>query len=182
MCIDERDTRDSLVRLVTGITSNPTLRKDLLQEAMIHLWLTESSRPGQTKSWYLQGCKFHLLHYLNSGRSIDSRKRHFDGAQHFDESADGLENEWERGADDSVLSWVSARDLFSLLTQHLTPVENRVLHCLAEGMRTREIGRRLNISHTMVSRHRCKIAELVKRLEATDEGPRWTPRIALAAA
>jgi RNA polymerase sigma factor (sigma-70 family) len=179
MCIDDRDTRDSLVRMVTGITSNPTLRKDLLQEALIHLWLTEAARPGQTKSWYIQGCKFHLLHYLNSGRSVDSRKRHFDQMEHVEELGEGMEHEWERGADDAVLSWVNARDLYSLLERQLAPVERKVLECLSEGMKAREIGRQLGISHTMVSRHRCKIAELLKRLEA----PRpWTPGLAMATA
>ena len=176
MCIDERDTRDALVRLVTGMTSDPTLRKDLLQEAMIHLWLTETARPSQTKSWYIQGCKFHLLHYLNSGRSIDSRKRQFERTEHV-ERAEEIENEWERGTDDSVLSSVSARDLYALLERHLAPAERQVLFCLAEGLKTREIGRHLNISHTMVSRHRSKIAELLTRLEA----PRnWRPRFSMA--
>lgn len=176
MCIDQRDTRDALVRMVTGMTSDPTLRKDLLQEAMIHLWLTESARPGQTRSWYIQGCKFHLLHYLNSGRSVDSRKRHFERVEHV-ELPDDLENDWERGAEDAVLSTVSARDLYSLLEQQLSGIERQVLFCLSEGMRTREIGRHLNISHTMVSRHRTRIAELAKKLEM----PRaWTPRFSVA--
>ena len=75
MHVDESTTRERLGRLVQHITSNLTLWDDLLQEAMIHLWLMEVRRPGQTRSWYLQSCKFHLLHYLSSGRSVDSIKR-----------------------------------------------------------------------------------------------------------
>src|SRR6266436_668611 len=75
MFVDEPATRLSLVRMIRKMTANPTLCQDLLQEALIHLWLTETRRPGQTESWYLQSCKFHLLHYLASGRSIDSAKR-----------------------------------------------------------------------------------------------------------
>src|SRR5258708_37366966 len=72
---DELQTRESLVRMARRITSNVTLREDLLQEALIHLWLTERRRPGQTRSWYLQSCKYPLLHYLASGRRGDSTKR-----------------------------------------------------------------------------------------------------------
>src|SRR2546428_4571536 len=75
MCLDEPSTKDSLLRMTRRITPNFALRQDLLQEALIHLWLTETRRPGQTKSWYLQSSKFHLQHYLASGRSIDSTKR-----------------------------------------------------------------------------------------------------------
>src|SRR6266404_3118644 len=75
MFVDEPATRLSLVRMIRKMTANPTLCQDLLQEALIHLWLTETRRPGQTESWYLQSCKFHLLHYLASGRSVDCTKR-----------------------------------------------------------------------------------------------------------
>src|SRR5689334_13988341 len=67
--------RDSLVKMIRKLTPNAALREDLLQEATVHLWLTETRRPGQTRSWYLQSCRFHLQHYLNFGRSIDSAKR-----------------------------------------------------------------------------------------------------------
>src|SRR5437899_1659078 len=67
--------REALAGMIRSMTPNPALREDLLQEAMVHLWLTETRRPDQTRSWYLQSCRFHLQHYLNSGRSIDSGKR-----------------------------------------------------------------------------------------------------------
>src|SRR2546428_3542928 len=141
------------------------VRQDLLQEALVHLWLTETRRPGQTKSWYLQSAKFHVLHYLTSGRSVDSRKR---GRRysHFEQDSEQLE-EFPELVDpgDSVLSQVSARDIISLLSPHLSPCENSVLDGLADGLGVREIGRRLKISHTMVVRHRSKIASLLLKLE-----------------
>ena len=66
---------------------------------------------------------------------------------------------------DSVLSQVIARDIISLLSPHLCPCENAVLDGLADGLGVREIGRRLGISHTMVVRHRSKIASLLLKLE-----------------
>src|SRR5262245_3014562 len=64
-----------LLRIIRTVTSDLILGDDLYQEAVIHLWQTEMRRPGQTESWYLKSCKFRLLHYLDSGRSVDSRKR-----------------------------------------------------------------------------------------------------------
>ena len=75
----------------------------------------------------------------------------------------------------SVLSCVSARELVSLLSRQLLPPEKAVLECLADGLGPREIGRRLNLSHTMVIKHRCKIASLLARLETAPQ--RLLPRV-----
>jgi DNA-directed RNA polymerase specialized sigma24 family protein len=165
MHVDEPKTKELVGRLVQKMTSNPTLWDDLHQEALIHLWLTEAHRPGQTRSWYLQSCKFHLLHYLASGRSVDSIKRR-DGQMPYETQ---LEDQSERPdlADPGacVLSFVSARELVSMLSLRLLPTERAVLGCLADGLGPREIGRRLKISHTMVLKHRSKIASLLDNLE-----------------
>jgi len=66
---------------------------------------------------------------------------------------------------DSVVSQVIVRDIISLLSPYLCSRGNAVLECLADGLGVREIGRRLEMSHTMVIRHRSKIASLLLRLE-----------------
>jgi RNA polymerase sigma factor (sigma-70 family) len=157
--------RELLVQMIRRLTPNPTLREDLLQEAMIHLWRTETRRPGQTRSWYLQSCRFHLQHYLNGGRSIDSTKRWRDQMP-FTEHSEHIPDPSEQAdSGDSIFTCVNAREILSLLTPHLSPQEKEVLVCLAEGLGAREIGRRLHLSHTMAIRHRRKIAMLLKRLE-----------------
>jgi len=163
--LDNRFIRESLERLIRNLTSDTALHEDLLQEAMVHLWLTGDRRPGQTPSWYLQSCKFHLQHYLTSGRSVDSGKRRSGQVQFAvdSEDADGLPERGDEG--NSVVTSVSARELLALLAQMLSAPENAVLACLADGLGTREIGRELNISHTMVIKHRRKIAGLIARLE-----------------
>jgi RNA polymerase sigma factor (sigma-70 family) len=163
MNVNEPGTRELLRRLVRTITANPVLWDDLFQEALIHLWRIEARRPGFTRSWYLQSCKFHLRHYLAAGRSIDSMKRREGRVENETElEADAFELE---DSGDSVLSCVCAREIISMLSQELLPPERAVLNCLADGLGPREIGRRLNISHTMVIKHRCKIASLLSRLE-----------------
>ena len=136
-----------------------------MQEALIHIWLIQTRRPGQTRSWYLQSCKFHLRHYLNSGRSIDSPKRRASQVPFASEAA-GTEFTELSDSGDSVFSWVSARDLIARLACELMPEERAVLECLANGLGPREIGRKLNVSHTLIIKRRRKLACLLNQLEA----------------
>jgi RNA polymerase sigma factor (sigma-70 family) len=165
MFVDEISTRESLGRMVRKVTANRALREDLLQEGLVHLWITEVSRPGQTRSWYLQSCKYHLLHYLAAGRSVDSGKRRNRQTLFEEDSESGGEMTEEIDSGESVFALVSARDIVELLLPLLNAQEQSVLKCFADGLRLREIGRRLKISHTMVIRHRRKIASLLSRLE-----------------
>jgi DNA-directed RNA polymerase specialized sigma24 family protein len=147
------------------MTLNLALREDLLQEALLHLWRMKTRRPGQTRSWYVQSCRFHLTHYLASGCSVDSIKRGR-GHSRYDEVSeepDGFPEMVE--SQNSVLSQVIAGDLISVLAPNLRPGELAVLHSLADGLGAREIGRRLKMSHTMVLRCRAKIKSLLVRLE-----------------
>lgn len=164
MLIDDLQTLEQLGRIVVRLTSNPALREDLMQEALIHLWQVQEQTPGQTKNWYLQNCRFHLLHYLALGRSVDSPKRR--GSQvHPPDQDDELDNWLDRfEGPDSVIQDVSARDILDSLSKLLSAREMSILQWLAEGLATREIARRLGISHPMVIKHRRKIAALAKTL------------------
>ena len=164
--LEELTMREALAQMVRGMTSNEAFREDLLQEAVVHLWLTETRRPGQTRSWYLQSCKFHLQHYLSGGRSIDSAKRWRDQLPFKEPEEEENESaHHESDCGNSVLTAVSAREILELLSAHLTRQERAVLDCLADGLGAREIGRKLKLSHTMVIRHRRKIAALFQKLE-----------------
>jgi len=106
-----------------------------------------------------------LQHYLAAGRSVDSTKRRSGQLQFAQdcEEEDGIPEQGDEG--NSVVTSVSARDLISLLSALLSAQENAVLNCLADGLGARAIGRELNISHTMVIKHRRKIAALLERLD-----------------
>jgi len=171
MFVDEVFTREALGRMIRKLTANRALREDMLQEALIHLWLTEVGRPGQTRSWYLQSCKYHLLHYLATGRSVDSGKRRGGQLQLAEETEEPCDFLDHNDSGNSVFGWVSARDIISLLSPQLGRQEKAVLGCFADGLGLREIGRKLKISHTMVIRHRRKIASLLTRLDG-DSKPR----------
>ena len=113
----------------------------------------------------MQSCRFHLQHYLNCGRSIDSAKRWRDQLPLNEHRDDEESCNEEADSGNSVLTSVSAREILALLAPHLSKLEQTVLDCLADGLSAREIGRKLKLSHTMVIRHRRKIASLLTRLE-----------------
>src|ERR1700746_1139026 len=73
--LDDAFLIESLRRIVAGVTRNPALQEDLVQESLVHLWKVQCDNPGRTKSWYLQNCRFHVQHWLAAGRSLDSPKR-----------------------------------------------------------------------------------------------------------
>jgi RNA polymerase sigma factor (sigma-70 family) len=162
----ELTLRESLIRMVWKMTDDPELRADLLQEATVQLWRVQTQRPGQTRSWYLQSCRFRVQHYLAAGRSVDSTKRRNGWLELDPDSEHGERIFNEVDNSESVFASVSARDLMAQLAPRLESLERRVLDCFAEGMGAREIGRKLKISHTMVIKHRRRIAALLQRLEA----------------
>lgn len=164
MLIDETEIRNLLSRVVCSLASDAEFHDDLMQEALIHLWQEELQRPGQTQSWYIQSCRFHLQNYLARGRSIDSmRHRHgrfLPTAQR--DLSEPFEDDLE--CDESFLPSVSAHDMMQLLSKRIKPFEQTVLGYLADGFGVREIAQKLRVSHQAVSKHRQKIASLAVQL------------------
>ncbi len=140
-------------------------QEDLFQEAMLHLWRQENLHPGQTLSWYLQSCSFHLRNLKAAGRSLDSPKRasgriqlpsdgsDHDLAHHAFMLADGFHE-------------ISARDLLETLTRRLLPRERRVLDLRLRGTRIAEIAKRLRLSPHTVIRILRKIVSSAEKLRS----------------
>ena len=164
MLVNQKETREALRRIAFKLTSDRTLREDLTQEALFHLWQREKQRPGQTRSWYFQSCRFHLLNYLRNGRSVDSRHRYRTLARPIQAAHSPPHSVEESAFEDSVRALVSAREMADLLLNRLTSREWQVLGCLGEGFGIREIAARLNLTHTWVIRCRSRIARLALKL------------------
>src|ERR1041384_303401 len=127
MLIEEAKICQSLHKIVGRLTGDPALQQDLMQECLIRLWKLEIEKPGRTRSWYLQNCRFHIQHWLASGRSLDSLKR-TKGENRI--TIDGVNDEmilnWYH-TNGELLEIVSARDIVSALAGYLKPRENVVL-------------------------------------------------------
>src|SRR6266481_1284279 len=160
MLIDEGQTRDLLRQIIAGFTRDSQLQQDLMQECLLHLWKLEREKPGRTRSWYLQGCRFHLQHCLVSGRSLDSLKR-ANGVIPID--VDGNDEEpalHGHHTNGEVFEAVSFADVVSTLRYQIMPRERQVLSGLADGMMLREIASEFGISYPTVLKYRRKIAAL----------------------
>ena len=104
------------------LTADRAWEEDLIQEAIIHLWLREKEHPGQTPSWYIQSCRLHLQNFLRKGRSIDGgNHRHAVSLPFMEE-----EQHPNLGVDDSLFSRVCARDLVYELCKWLVPAEKAI--------------------------------------------------------
>jgi RNA polymerase sigma factor (sigma-70 family) len=161
MIFERRNMRGLLRGIVRRLTTERVLEEDLIQEAIIHLWLREKAHPGQRQSWYIQSCRLYLQNFLRKGHSVDGGKhRHAAGLPIEPETQENLETH----AEDTFLSLVCARDLLAELGKWLTPLEKEILSLAHDGLSLREIGGRLNLSHTSVLRHRHNIAALAGRL------------------
>lgn len=155
---------ETLRRIVSGLSADATLQEDMLQECLLCLWQAESKSPGQTVSWYLQHCRFHVQHWLFLGRSVDSPKRA--GSAHqtpigWDDADRTLEEYHTNG---ELLDTVCVRDLIVTLARHLNPKERAVLGGLAEGCVLREAAFKSGLSYPTALKYRRRIAALTIKL------------------
>jgi RNA polymerase sigma factor (sigma-70 family) len=137
--------------------------EDLYQEALGHLWNahTRGVLTDKTDSYILQGCYFHLKNYLRKtqdGVPIISLNTTF--------SEDGMALEELLAAEgDDALDYLESKlQVETLGDRYLTEREKQVLELFLEGMSTREIGRRVGVSHVMVLKIRNKIKEKYLKL------------------
>src|SRR6266508_5217964 len=162
--VEDARVREKLHRIVTVLTADRALQDDLMQECLIHIWRTENEKPGHTRSWYLQNCRYHLLHWLSSGRSLDSLKRNT--SQHrvsIEELNNGLPFD-DYHTNGELFEEVCAKDVVSTLALELRPCEIAVLRGLADGMRLHEIALQLKRTYPTVLSYRRKIARLAIKL------------------
>jgi DNA-binding NarL/FixJ family response regulator len=165
--IEDPTVVKALHRMISRMEENLQTRKDLLQEALVHFWLTERQSPGQQLGWYLRGVRFHLHHWKTSGRSLDSPKR-LRTQTAFAGNCDSRDHWFDTSEhDDGIMSEINARDVLSLLLCRLTPIDQTILIALVDGEGVCDIAKKLNVSHVLVTRHRCRIARLAIKLGVT---------------
>ena len=154
--------------IAARLTGDLDLQKDLMQEMFIHLVQVETDRPGQTLSWYLQGCHFRARDYLDRGRSINSIKRsnNLVPLDQRDDDDDSLGVCPDAPDPVDLYSELIARDIVDLLVLKLTMVQQQILFLLMYGFGVYEIARELGVSYPAVINHRKRIARTAAALLA----------------
>src|SRR5258708_2843094 len=145
MLVEDAQMLGLLRQIVARFTRYSEQQQDLMQECLLHLWKLERKKPGRTRSWYLQSCRFHLQHYLVLGRSLDSLKRASAGNRI---AIDGNDEEpalHEHHTNGELFEAVSFADVVSTLKCEIKPRECQVLGGLADGMTLHEIASEFGI-------------------------------------
>lgn len=145
--------------------------EDLFQEALIHL--LQDFRAGElgdkTDSYILQGCFFHLKNYIRSQKI----RKHFLSleAAAGDEEGMSLKDTLWLQDKNSMCYRDSLNDKLLAETIHnngFSKKEKEILLYCRDGLTTRDIGKRIGVSHVMVvklmSRIRGKCREYIDSL------------------
>ena len=132
---------------------------DLYQEATIHLWnsFLKGKLSDKTDSYILQGCYFHLKNYI---RKVNERSNVV--------SLDAvLNNDQETTVGDLLGEYWACPDCReqlhnkflaqSIHNNGFSPKEKRLFVYFSQGLTTRDIGRRLGVSHVSVVKMMRKI-------------------------
>jgi hypothetical protein len=154
----------SLRRIISRLVTDSAMQKDLMQEGLLRLCRLETEKIGQTRSWYLQNCRFHLQHWLALGRSLDSFKRDIDDNRVVIDTVADEETLEGYDTNGELFELVCAKDFVSTLACHLKPRERALLGGLAEGLVLRDVALQLNLSYRTALNYRRKIAGLAIKL------------------
>ena len=125
---------------------------DLYQEATVHLWsnFLKGKLSDKTDSYILQGCYFHLKNYI---RKINERSNivSIDAALSTNDEAtveDVLGQYWSTpDCREDLHSKFLAQ---SIRDNGFNPKEKSLLDYFSQGLTTRDIGKRLGVSHVSV--------------------------------
>lgn len=126
---------------------------DLYQEALLHLWLDYNSGKlnNKTDSYILQGCYFHLKNYIRKEsprRKVISIDAFVDeeGRKTFEESLSE-----KTGSSAPYFDELNGKLIAETIRNNgFTDKEKYILSLFAEGLTTRDIGKRMGTSHVSI--------------------------------
>jgi RNA polymerase sigma factor (sigma-70 family) len=144
--------------------------QDLFQESLIHLWVqfTEGALSDKTDSYVLQGCYYHMKNYVRKTRDkavlLSLTGSPDEDGSSLEESLPAKDVSPQDGIDEGL-------QIEAIVESGMSGREKDVLTFSLEGMTTREIGKRLGVSHVSVVKIRNRIKERYVKLN----GPRLEP-------
>ena len=134
---------------------------DLYQEAFLHLWnnFRAGKLENKTDSYILQGCYFHLKNYI---RKINEKPNVI--SLDMPVNAEGLCLEevlpLKFAVQEDCRSQLHTKFLVEAIQNNgFSPREKRILMFLQEGLTTRDIGKRIGLSHVSIVKAIKKIRE-----------------------
>jgi len=128
--------------------------EDLYQEAFLHLWnnFNSGKLSDKTDSYILQGCYFHLKNYI---RKVNERPNVISldmpvSQEEDDSSLEGILY-LRFGVQEDCRNLLHVKFLAEAIQNNgFSPREKRILMFLKDGLTTRDIGKRIGLSHVSV--------------------------------
>jgi len=143
--------------------------EDLYQEALAHLWqeFQAGTLHDKTDSYILQGCYFHLKNYIRTARpKLKTVSIHLSSDAQGPDRQDSFILEDERSGD--YFNRLNDKLLVETINNNgLNPKEKYVLSLCSEGLTTREIGKKLGVSHVSVVKIMARIRNKCKHYRDT---------------
>lgn len=143
--------------------------EDLYQEALVYLWqaFNAGKLKDKTDSYILQGCYFHLKNYLRKAKvrpgvlSLEALVNGEDGLEL--EEVLSLPGEGKK----EYLDYLNSRMVADVIRNNgLTDREKNILFMYADGLTTRQIGKRFGVSHVSIVKQLAVIREkCIKHLD-----------------
>jgi RNA polymerase sigma factor (sigma-70 family) len=138
--------------------------QDLYQEALFYLWQQYQTQQveNKTDSYLLQGCYFYLKNYIRTvHKTLD---RHSVSINAKNQEGDELEAILPPLEEKDVLEEIDSALIVDDIERFCNAREREILRLRLQECTTRYIGRKLGISHVMVTKMEKKIREKVKNL------------------
>ncbi len=135
--------------------------EDLFQETLLHLWTEweKGNLDNKTESYILQGCYFHLKNHL---RKTQNKVNLMSFDEPIDENGNSLEEILPSNLP-SPSEYLENELLIEEIGKKLSRREKEILALFLKGMTTREVGKKLGISHVMVVKLKGRIRSKCKK-------------------
>ncbi len=138
---------------------------DLFQEALIHLWqdFNAGKLNDKTDSYILQGCFFHLKNYIRKSR-VKIQMVSLETVINEEGTSLGETLFLKDERRENSLDYLNDKMLVETIRNNgFTRREKDVLSFYAEGLTTREIGKRMGVSHVSVVKITARIKDKCRK-------------------
>lgn len=139
---------------------------DLYQEMCIYLWdhYGGGMPDGVNESYIAKGCEFHILNYMRKNKPGAGFVSAVSMDQPLNENGDTASDiipDRARPIDESLDKEIVVNDIKN---NGFSEKEKAVFFMLAEGMTSREVGSKLDMSHVMVLKYKKKVIKSMGRV------------------
>jgi len=150
------------------ITDNGTDQNDLIQEMRLYLWENREKLKDKTESYLLRACYFQAMHFINQGKSIDSKSRKDFIICSLDYKDNG---NGEKGVipisnlisvTEGFPNELIAKDLEQKIRERLSQRLKKTYNLLLRGWTLREIAREENLTYEAIRMRVKKIREIAR--------------------